>query len=104
MREATPLSITRCLLIIPCLLLLPATAAESATATSENACVRCHAAVTPHIVDDWRLSKHSQGDVACDACHGDGHTSAEDVAEVSLPTLETCGECHTDQAEQFSRG
>ncbi len=69
-----------------------------------NVCVDCHTEVTPNIVDDWHLSKHSEADVTCDTCHGEGHSSAEDVAKVSLPTLNTCNECHTDQVAQFSRG
>ena len=68
-----------------------------------NVCVDCHKELTPNIVDDWHLSKHSEADVTCDTCHGEGHSSAEDVAKVSLPTLNTCNECHTDQVAQFSR-
>ncbi len=73
-------------------------------AAAQNPCVDCHRGVTPGIVDDWQLSAHSEADVTCDVCHGDGHTSADDVAAVSLPTAETCGDCHDDQLEQFSRG
>jgi len=67
-------------------------------------CVECHNKITPNIVSDWKLSKHSENYIFCDACHGDGHTSASDVANVTLPTAETCGECHDDQLAQFSRG
>ncbi len=69
-----------------------------------NVCVDCHTKVTPNIVEDWNLSKHSEADVACDACHGEGHSSADDVDKVSLPTLNTCNECHSDQVTQFSAG
>jgi hypothetical protein len=69
-----------------------------------NVCVDCHTEVTPNIVADWNLSKHSQADVACDACHGEGHSSADDVDKVSLPTLNTCNDCHSDQVTQFSAG
>ena len=41
-----------------------------------NVCVDCHQKISPNIVDDWNLSKHSEADIACDACHGDGHSSA----------------------------
>ena len=75
-----------------------------AAPAAANVCVDCHAEVTPNIVDDWHVSKHSQADVACDACHGDGHSSVEDVDQVSLPTLNTCNECHPDQVTQFSAG
>lgn len=67
-------------------------------------CVKCHKDVTPNIVADWQLSKHSENAIDCAVCHGEGHTSAEDVAKVSLPTPEVCAQCHEDQVEQFKRG
>ncbi len=69
-----------------------------------QACVDCHTELTPRLVEDWRLSLHSEADVGCGECHGTEHTSADDVAEVSLPTLETCRDCHEERAEQFERG
>jgi len=75
-----------------------------AAPAAANVCVDCHTEVTPNIVDDWNLSKHSEADVTCDACHGEGHSGAEDVDKVSLPTLNTCNECHSDQVTQFSAG
>jgi len=36
-----------------------------------QACVDCHKDLHPRIVSDWQLSKHSQNDVSCQACHGD---------------------------------
>ena len=35
-------------------------------------CVDCHTKVTPHLVSDWKLSKHSEQNVGCAVCHGDG--------------------------------
>lgn len=67
-------------------------------------CVDCHKDVTPGIVSDWELSKHSENEVTCSVCHGDGHTSAEDVANVEIPTPETCGMCHEERVEQFKKG
>ena len=67
-------------------------------------CVECHSRITPNIVSDWKLSRHSQLDVGCDACHGDQHTSAADVAKVKIPTPETCGACHQAQVAQFKKG
>lgn len=67
-------------------------------------CVDCHARVTPNIVSDWKLSKHSGVEVGCDTCHGDEHTSASDVARVKIPTPETCATCHQAQVEQFKHG
>jgi hydroxylamine dehydrogenase len=67
-------------------------------------CVDCHKRVTPNIVSDWKLSKHSKNDVDCSACHGDTHTSAKDVANVQIPTPETCAQCHAERVKQFSAG
>lgn len=67
-------------------------------------CVDCHKKVTPNIVSDWQLSKHFQNDITCDVCHGSEHSSAKDVAKVKLPTLETCQQCHDQQAAQFKKG
>ncbi|GAB4253608.1 MAG: hypothetical protein Kow00109_29230 [Acidobacteriota bacterium] len=73
------------------------------SATAQD-CVECHEKETPQIVGDWRLSKHAEAGLACDTCHGDAHTSAEDVSEVQIPTPETCGACHAERVEQFMRG
>jgi hypothetical protein len=67
-------------------------------------CASCHEKVTPNIVSDWRLSKHSQSGIDCSVCHGDQHTSAGDVAQVQIPTPETCAPCHDIQVEQFKAG
>ncbi len=67
-------------------------------------CVECHTKITPGAVSDWKISKHFENDVSCDACHGDGHTTADDVQNVSLPTAATCSNCHEKQFTQFSSG
>lgn len=74
---------------------LPAAAAD---------CVGCHSTVTPGAVADWKLSRHAANDITCDACHGDAHVSATDVALVKMPTPSTCGVCHADQVTQFNKG
>ena len=61
---------------------------------AEADCVTCHTKVTPGVVKDWKLSAHGESNVSCDVCHGDAHKSAEDVANVRIPTPETCDECH----------
>ncbi|UCF38212.1 MAG: cytochrome C [Acidobacteriota bacterium] len=76
----------------------------SGTLLAQEDCVECHSKKTPSIVSDWKLSKHSEGGIGCDVCHGDQHTSAEDVSEVELPTPETCAPCHADQVDQFKAG
>jgi hydroxylamine dehydrogenase len=67
-------------------------------------CIECHTKVTPNIVSDWKLSRHSQLEVTCVVCHGDRHSSAADVAKVKIPTPETCANCHQSQVEQFNKG
>ncbi len=88
------------------LFLLPALAAgqSSPARPPASACVECHAKVTPNIVSDWKVSKHSKNDVDCSTCHGDQHTSAADVAKVKIPTPDTCATCHETQVAQFKKG
>jgi len=71
---------------------------------SANVCVKCHEGVNPGIVSDWKLSKHGQNEIYCSTCHGEDHTSEKDVANVRIPTPETCAACHEAQVEQFSAG
>jgi hydroxylamine dehydrogenase len=71
---------------------------------NSQTCVDCHKNVTPNIVSDWQISKHFQNAVDCATCHGDQHTSATDVANAKIPTLETCATCHEKQTTQFKSG
>ncbi len=73
------------------------------TAHAES-CVECHKKVTPQIVKDWELSKHSKNRVDCSECHSTGHTSAKDVAMAKIPTPETCAQCHPERVVQFQKG
>ena len=72
--------------------------------TPASQCVDCHTKVTPNIVSDWKLSKHSAAEIACVACHGDQHTSASDAAKAKIPTADTCAQCHETRVAQFKRG
>ena len=67
-------------------------------------CVSCHKKVTPSIVSDWKLSKHSQNDVDCSVCHGDKHKDSYHVDNVQIPTPDTCADCHEEKVEQFKKG
>ncbi|MEW5981148.1 MAG: multiheme c-type cytochrome [Acidobacteriota bacterium] len=67
-------------------------------------CVDCHKKVTPGIVTDWQISRHSQNDVDCSTCHGADHTGTADVAKVKIPTPDTCATCHEAQVTQFKGG
>jgi hypothetical protein len=69
-----------------------------------SACVTCHAKTNPSIVGDWKLSRHAANGVGCEACHGDAHKTREDFAKATLPTPDTCGECHDGQVTQFKKG
>jgi len=74
------------------------------SSVSAQACGDCHKKVTPGIVIDWQLSKHSQNGVDCAVCHGDQHKSAQDVAKAKIPTPETCATCHGPRVTQFKEG
>lgn len=67
-------------------------------------CVDCHKKVTPGIVSDWQLSKHSQNEVQCAICHGDRHRTADDVDRAEIPTPDTCAGCHEERVAQFKAG
>ena len=67
-------------------------------------CVKCHTKITPGIVNDWQLSKHSGNDVVCSDCHGSDHNSPSNVDKVSMPTPEVCATCHETQVNQYSKG
>ena len=69
-------------------------------AASAEICVDCHQKVTPRVVSDWQLSKHSKNGISCSSCHGDKHTSGGDVANVQIPTPDTCEKCHDQQVRQ----
>jgi hydroxylamine dehydrogenase len=75
-----------------------------AFSASAQVCVDCHKRVTPNIVSDWQLSKHSQNKIECSECHADQHKSAQDVAKVKIPMPDTCASCHEARVKQFKNG
>lgn len=85
-------------------ILLLASAPPLAAQSVTEQCVDCHRKQTPQIVADWQQSRHSQMEIGCDTCHGAEHHTAEDSARAKIPTPDTCGQCHSDQVEQFTRG
>jgi hypothetical protein len=101
MRRYWILSSLALLIILP---LIAAGRGRAGATSPAPLCVDCHKKITPNIVSDWQLSKHSQNDVDCATCHGDQHTSASDVAKVKTLTPETCGACHDTQVTQFKGG
>jgi hypothetical protein len=83
---------------------LLATLSVAVSTGAAQSCVECHKKVTPNIVSDWEISKHSQNGIDCSICHGDKHTTASDVGNLVLPTPETCAQCHETQVNQFKAG
>jgi len=67
-------------------------------------CITCHGKTSPHIVADWKLSKHSANEVDCASCHGADHMTATDAAKAKLPTPDTCEACHAERVAQFKKG
>ena len=87
------------------LLFILSAATFKASATSKtSSCVSCHLEVTPNIVKDWQISKHSKNSIDCSICHGSKHNNMKDFAKVEIPTPDTCKTCHNEQVEQFSKG
>ena len=59
-------------------------------ALAEEDCVDCHAKVTPNVVLDWQLSKHSKTEplsVRCCECHGHDHFAADYADKAHIPGL-----------------
>ncbi len=69
-----------------------------------SVCVECHSEETPGIVDQFRQSKKWEAGLDCSTCHGEEHTSADDVDQATLPTPDTCNRCHPDRVEQYQAG
>jgi len=76
----------------------------TSTRAEEDTCVACHRTSTPGIVADWQTSAHYDSEVGCVECHGDGHTSIDDVAEVTTITAHTCKACHEERFNQYAKG
>ena len=74
------------------------------SAASAELCVECHKKVTPGIVSDWELSKHSQNRISCITCHFDEHKTMVDVPKAQIPTPDTCSGCHPERVKQFKSG
>lgn len=67
-------------------------------------CLECHRVATPKAVKQWEASRHSQRDVSCTVCHGEGHLSEEDVHLAEPVTPDRCIQCHTTQVTPFEKG
>ena len=82
------------------LLFMPATVFGA----DESACIKCHRDVTPNIVKDFLSGEMGKAGTDCSDCHGSGHKSATDVANVQLPTEKTCQKCHEEKHDQYMAG
>lgn len=71
---------------------------------SAQVCIICHKKITPGIVKDWQLSKHSKNKINCSECHGQDHKSAKDVSRAKIPTPDTCAMCHERRVKEFKSG
>jgi len=74
------------------------------SSASAEVCVDCHKKVTPNIISDWQLSKHSKNNVDCSVCHGDLHQSEQDVAKAQILAPGICATCHEVRMQQFKSG
>jgi hypothetical protein len=83
-------------------LVIIAGSALPAMAVSSD-CEDCHATITPLMVKDFNRGKMSET-LTCADCHGEEHTSADDVEKATLPTVATCRKCHPSQAKQYLAG
>ncbi|MCK5716262.1 MAG: hypothetical protein KAH77_02155 [Thiomargarita sp.] len=74
-----------------------------------NTCVGCHININPGIIKEFIDSPMANPPekvdaVVCADCHGNQHTTATDYQKATMPTAETCGECHIQQFEQLREG
>ena len=74
------------------------------TSASAQVCVECHKKLAPGIVNDWKLSEHGKNSIDCSYCHGEEHSSSADVANVRIPTPDTCARCHEKRVKEFKAG
>ena len=84
--------------VLFCLLLAPAPASAV-----PSECENCHAKISPVMVKDFNRGKMAET-LTCDICHGSEHTSATDADKAQLPTIDTCRQCHPEQAAQYLDG
>ncbi|MFO7802935.1 MAG: multiheme c-type cytochrome [Desulfovermiculus sp.] len=72
----------------------------------QDTCVACHEQATPEIVRQWKQSAHSSthNEVSCSVCHGDEHTSAQDVSQAKPVPEKICRTCHEHEYVQFRQG
>jgi len=105
------------ILLLLCMLLPMGLAAEGvaekaprplAEIDQEDSCLSCHEAVSPGIVQSWRLGKHAFAGISCAACHT-GKTNDPSAGGhfgfnvTSVPSPNYCARCHAQEVRQNSR-
>jgi hypothetical protein len=87
------------IVLLAACVLLATPAAEAVSSPCED----CHAKINPLLVKDFNRGTMAET-MTCAECHGENHTSDDDVAEAELPTIATCQACHEEKAEQYLAG
>jgi hypothetical protein len=67
-------------------------------------CVLCHKNLTPGLVKDWKVSKHSKQGIGCDTCHGTKHSGRNNIDLAQMPDEHLCAQCHKKQFDEFGKG
>ncbi len=75
---------------------------------ANQACLECHATVTPGIVDQWKGSSHAARGIGCYDCHlaEKGEADAFEHNGATIATVVTprdCARCHKEEDQQFER-
>lgn len=71
---------------------------------AKEPCITCHRDISPGQVADWKSGQHSEEDVTCSVCHGQGHKGADDTHLAQLPDEHLCADCHEEKFDQFAKG
>jgi hydroxylamine dehydrogenase len=101
-----------CLLLVMILVAFVAFADDSPRAMADipsgDACLSCHANISPGITVSWRQSKHAYSGVSCAACHTaqEGDPSGKNHLGRNItvvPSPAYCATCHEEEVQQNSR-
>lgn len=81
--------------------------APRAAASRSEACVACHATVTPGIVEQWRASRHARP-AGCFECHRAQREDADAFEHygawiATVVTPRDCARCHPREDQEFER-
>jgi hydroxylamine dehydrogenase len=82
--------------------------AEVKISKEGEACVDCHAAISPAFVQEWKISRHAQEGVDCYTCHqadkSDPDAFEHNGSVISLlVTPKDCGRCHDREVKETTK-